>query len=143
MSFDGQPEDWVTHRVVRYDAPPIRFSGRRISHVESRQWPGIAVTLWEKRRSGFVVEHSVPIRVPPKTTTFSVRTIPDAVAGLEEYCSEVQEAGLDLPENPPVSLDPTLMLLLERLTVQSQVSAFVGLSGRAIAHWYAQHKFDN
>lgn len=126
---------WGIHLLSRSGAPPLRFSGRCLflSEVPCGR-SVIFVSLWEKRKSGFVVAHSLSPYGQGHRTALSVGTLEEAIEHLEHYCEDLSPPTAARPEE---NADCILSSLLDTFSNLARHDMFLNLCGSAMATWDA------
>lgn len=126
--------DWTLTLIPRPAAPPLRFFGRLLYRKRMGAPLNIFIALWQKRKTGYVLQHSLVVPEPSETATHSVDSLASAMSVLEGYCdalagTEASEAALD--PDPIQRLDDAL----RRQSLESRANHFRTLAGLALAAW--------
>ncbi|MEM7520407.1 MAG: hypothetical protein AAF307_05155 [Pseudomonadota bacterium] len=129
------PTDWGMHMIRRSGAPPLRFSGRRISHHTLRAGIGQSyISLWEMRRRGYVLEHSIPTQGNGVSAVLSVPSVADAVAALDAFCDELSNGPEDTAAESGGARS-AMHAIFEAQVRVSRVQSFLTIAGAALAQW--------
>lgn len=96
--------DWVMVQLPRQDGPPLRFKGR-----QRFEWSrgDLSVSLWERKRGGFVVSYTVIVGDLLRDDAASVATLIDVADHLEMLCQAPWEAAVNV-SMPALPLAGTL-----------------------------------
>lgn len=127
---------WDIQLVTRAGAPPLRFSGRLLSfHCLGVNSTAEYIKLWQMRRGGYILEHSVPTQGPKHTVTLSISSVAEAAADLESFCAELEESHLDVLASVSKTPSDAAIALFKCQVENSRVRDFLNLSGTALAQW--------
>ncbi|MDG4648433.1 hypothetical protein P6F26_08245 [Roseibacterium sp. SDUM158017] len=131
---------WNDVMCQRVGAPPLRFLGMRLDHVEAPTPAGtrLFLTLWARRtreKRDFVVALSEPDAMW-KPTSLIVRDIEGALAAVEDRCARMRAQDLDAP--PDGAGGQSLADIIEmqcRLAIDER--RFRALAAKALDRWLA------
>lgn len=129
---------WDLQMLARPGAPPLRFSGRLMSRdVLGRDLANGYINLWEMRRGGFVLEHSVPTQAPKNTVVISVESLAQACADLECFCAELSQDCVVADVTGQADPQAAIPAIFACQVQNSRIKDFLNLAGTALARWDA------
>lgn len=127
---------WGIHLAARHGAPPLRFSGRRLYHdCAGSPSNDLFVSLWQMRRRGFILEHSLPSQHPIGRTASRVDSFEEAIEALADFCGSLSAECNPSPANARQDLTTTLTTLIGEQQRLGRLRAFLNVAGLALAKW--------
>lgn len=119
--------------TARIGNPPLRFVGRQMTHHWQRLYDGdvLSIWLWQRKKSGYVVAHSVFADGVIKTQSRVVASLPEAMTYLEGTCAA-------LPIDTPAPAGPFINTLLVTQKMLTFRQVFGALAGEVLSIWDEQ-----